>query len=207
MAVSAKRSSAKTLHVAITGHRPNRMPESELPRLKQALAKIFVGIQKRHSSRACRLLSGLAEGADRLGAFVALGLGWHLDAVLAFHRARFQEDFCDAYSRGEFRALLLAASTVQEPSRRWHVGREAEDGYEAVANTMLQRCDVLVAIWDGEGSRGRGGTVDVIDAARGRGIEVIWLHATKAARPRTLASRRRIGARGHKTEVRSIAQN
>jgi hypothetical protein len=208
MAKLARRSAAaRTLYVGITGHRPNRMPQSELPRLKEALAATLAAIQMRHPSRACRLLSGLAEGADRLAAFTALGMGWPLDAILAFHRGRFQEDFPDAYSKGEFRALLAAAATVLEPSRRWHVGRDASEGYEAMANAMLGRCDILVAIWDGERSQGRGGTVDVIDAARRQGIKVIWLHATKREPPRTMAPGTRMSMRRQKAEMRSIAKH
>jgi hypothetical protein len=175
------------LIVGITGHRPNRMPENEWPRIRQSLADVMAAIARSHGRRSCRLVTGLAEGADRLAAFVALGLGWPVDALLAFHRSRFEEDFPQASAIGEFRALLAAAATVAEPALRWHVGRPAEDGYDAMGAAMLARCQILIAIWDGQGSRGKGGTIEVIDAARRRGHQVHWIHATEARPPRKLA--------------------
>src|SRR5262249_18588751 len=101
--------------------------------------------------------------------------------------SRFEEDFPQASAIGEFRALLAAASTVTEPARRWHVGRPAEDGYDAMGAAMLERCQILIAIWDGQGSRGKGGTIEVIDAAGRRGRPVHWIHATESRPPRKMA--------------------
>ena len=143
-------------------------------------------IEAANPARKLVLLSGLAEGADRLAAFVALGRGWALNAVLAFHRTRFEEDFPDPASVGEFRALLAAAADVAEPGRSAHVGKPGEDGYDAVARRLLDRSDVLIAIWDGQGSQGRGGTVEVIEAARENGTAVTWIHARKPQPPQML---------------------
>src|SRR5262249_41156333 len=134
---------SKPLVVGITGHRPIRMPEREWMRIRQALTDVMRDIARRHPRRRCRLLSGLGEGADRLAACVALGLGWPVDAMLAFHRTRFEEDFPQPCAVGEFRALLAAASTVQEPARGWHIGRPPEDGYDEVGATLLEACTML----------------------------------------------------------------
>jgi hypothetical protein len=184
------------------------MPESEWPRIRTALAAVMTEIARGHPRGRCRLISGLAEGADRLAAFVALGLGWSVDAILAFHRSRFEEDFPQASAVGEFRALLAAAATVTEPARRWHMGRPPEDGYDAMGATMLERCQILIAIWDGRGSRGKGGTIEVIDAARRRGVAVHWIHATQARRPRKLAPRRRpSGTSAPQRRARDVPRN
>jgi hypothetical protein len=183
-----KHRNPKPLVVGITGHRPNHMPECEWNRVRQTLATVMRDIALRHPRQKCRLLSGLAEGADRLAACVALGLGWPFDVVLAFHRTRFEKDFPQPHAVGEFRALLAAASSIKEPGRRWHVGRPPEDGYDGVSAALQKLCAVLIAIWDGKNPRGRGGTRAVIDAARRCGIEVIWIHAVKAVPPRTLAA-------------------
>ena len=44
------------------------------------------------------------------------------------------------------------------------------------SNAMLSRADRLFAVWDGKPARGYGGTADVVDEARKRGIPVtiIW---------------------------------
>lgn len=171
--------------IGVTGHRPNRLPPGQLMRVVEDTAQVMAKLAKNQTSRFV-LASGLAEGADRLAAYTALGLGWDLRAILAFHRIRFEKDFQSALSRGEFRALLSASAVVEEPAKKWHIGRPAEDGYDAVGARLLETCDTLIAIWDGEASQGRGGTVEVIEAARSRGISVIWINAAQATAPQQL---------------------
>jgi hypothetical protein len=194
--MSAKRQARNgPLHVGVTGHRPNRMSEQQWDRVKSDLAKVMQKIEVTYPVRRFVLLSGLAEGADRLAAFVAIGRGWRLRAILAFHRARFQEDFPGPFAVGEFRALLKASDKVEEPKKGAHLREPPEARYHAVGQRLLELSDVLIAIWDGKGSRGRGGTVEVLQEARRRGIPVIWLHANKPQRPRWLMSADRIGGR------------
>jgi hypothetical protein len=176
----------KALRVGITGHRPNRMPERQWPRIRQELSDVMAVVESGYPERRLVLLSGLAEGADRLAAFVALGRGWSLRAVLAFHRTRFEEDFPAPFAVGEFRALLAAADKIDEPRKNAHLGLPPEEGYHAVGQQILARSEVLIAVWDGEGSQGKGGTVDVIEAARANRIPVIWIHASKAQKPKWL---------------------
>lgn len=178
----------KILCVGVTGHRPNRMPEKQWHRIKMDLAQVMAEIEARNLAQRAILLSGLAEGADRLAAFVALGRGWGLHAILAFHRSRFEEDFSEPFAVGEFRALLQASLTVEEPRKNAHLRKPPEEGYHRVGQRLLAVSDVLIAVWDGEGSRGKGGTVDVIEDARVRGIPVIWVHASKARSPKHMGS-------------------
>lgn len=175
-----------SLIVAVTGHRPNRMPEQHWHRVKRQLANVMRSIETRHADRRLMLLSGLAEGADRLAAFVALGRGWSLGAVLAFHRTRFEQDFAEPDSIGEFRALLAAAEERREPRKKALLESPPAYAYERVAQYLLSKADILIAVWDGEASRGKGGAVEVIEAARHRGLPVVWIHATKLQPPRWL---------------------
>lgn len=203
MSKARQAADAGRLVVGITGHRPNRMPQAQWPRIRRELARAMAELETAHPSHAPVLYSGLAEGADRLAAFVALGRGWLLGALLAFHRKRFIEDFPDAYAVGEFRALLRASHTIQEPAAAAHKGKPPEEGYHAVGQHLLAVSQVLIAIWDGAGSRGKGGTVDVIADARARGIPVIWIHATKAQATRHLAPLKRMrGKRPAKPQAR-----
>jgi hypothetical protein len=182
------------------------MPAKQWERIKGDLARTMGRIEAAHPRRRCVLLSGLAEGADRLAAFVALGRGWALDAVLAFHRSRFEEDFPAPFAVGEFRALLAASKAVEEPARRAHLGKPAEEGYHAVGQRLLERSHILLAVWDGEGSRGKGGTVDVMEEARARGIPVVWLHASKPQRPRWLSPAKGRAERHARTATRARAK-
>jgi hypothetical protein len=186
--VKATRSQTRVraIHVGVTGHRPNRMPELQWRRIKRNLSRTMAKIEAENPNRRPVLVTGLAEGADRHAAFVALGRGWSLHAILAFHRSRFEEDFPDPYAIGEFRALLKASDILEEPNERWHIRKAPEKGYVAVGQRLLRLSDVLIAIWDGRPSRGKGGTVDVIKRARAKRIPVFWVHATEAKSPRLL---------------------
>jgi hypothetical protein len=186
MSRARRTANGNPLHVGVTGHRPNRLPERVWGRIKADLAEVMAGIEGDNPGRRPVLLSGLAEGADRLAAFVALGRGWALHAILAFHRTRFEQDFAEPAAVGEFRALLAAASELTEPGRTAHIGRPPEDGYGAVGRKLIARSDVLIAVWDGEGSRGRGGTTEVIEQVRLKGTPAIWIHALKPYPPRRM---------------------
>jgi hypothetical protein len=52
-----------------------------------------------------------------------------------------------------------------------------EAAYEAVGRFILDRCDVLLAVWDGKAARGRGGTGEIVALARARGLPMAWVRA------------------------------
>jgi len=56
-----------------------------------------------------------------------------------------------------------------------HETREAS--YEAVGLYVLDHCDVLVAVLDGQGAQGQGGTGHIVAEARMRGLPLVWVHA------------------------------
>ncbi len=128
------------------------------------------------------LVDSLAEGADRIAAQglvarAARGAGplsFALDVVLPFDREEFERDFADEASRETFRTLLAGARALLElPGSR---AAEAA-AYEAAAYTVVDQSDVVVAIWDGGPSRGRGGTTDTIEMAAREGRPLIIIDA------------------------------
>ena len=50
------------------------------------------------------------------------------------------------------------------------------EAYMAASEKVLDPIDALLAVWDGGPSGGYGGTADVVDAARKRGlsVKVVW---------------------------------
>ena len=87
--------------------------------------------------------------------------------------AEYMNDFASAESREEFSQLLSRADEVIElpPSRT----REA--AYEAAGEYVLDNCDVLVTVWDGQVAQGLGGTGDIVERARRLGLPIAWVHA------------------------------
>ncbi len=182
------------LAVGIIGHRPNRLPESARTKvagdigavlddiaaeMRQALARygaVFAG------TAVLSLVDSLAEGADRMAARALAAqaakadgaLSFALDVVLPFGLLEFEKDFAEEASRQEFRSLLAGARAVLELPG----SREAEgSAYEAAAYTVVDQADVVVAVWDGGPSGGRGGTTDTVEAAARDGRPLIIVDA------------------------------
>src|SRR5580700_3961506 len=141
------------------------------------------------------IVSALADGADTIAAKAALGLGYALDAPLPFAEAEYENDFgSDAVDQPtplqDFRALVeKARSVLQLPGRRRTAVDTKEQGdlkenraYEAVGLTVLSQADILLAVWDGKLSRGRGGTAEMVAEAARAGIPIVLIDAN-AAKP------------------------
>lgn len=162
---------AGELRVGVTGHR-------DLARLDEVAAQIDALLERLAGADGTPLVavSGLAEGADRLVAQRVLARpGGRLVALLPLDPVDYILDFADAASVQEFTDLVQAADEVEvirgAPSDDWT--REA--AYERAGHAMIDRSDVLIALWDGEKGRGRGGTAEMVFEANliGKPVEII----------------------------------
>jgi hypothetical protein len=175
----------RVLQIGVTGHRLNRISPAMaavLPeKCEQALAAILKAwavagpdLAGAEEPAQVRVISPLAEGADRMVASAGLGMGAELACPLPFHADEYRRDFASEESRQEFDALLARAAVVFGAGGR----REAaEAAYERAGQIVVEQSDVLIAVWDGEASRGRGGTAQMVDEALALGVPVVWLHA------------------------------
>ena len=133
-----------------------------------------------------RCLSGLAVGADRGLARVALQLGWSLTAILAFERAEFENDFPEPEAVSDYRELLAKAEAIVElDGDRAH----PTDAYVEVGEALIEHSDMLLAIWDGQRARGAGGTAEVVAAALRAGKPVFSIAPDNPAAARFLDPR------------------
>ena len=157
--------------IGVTGHR-------DLARPDEVTAAVDVVLDDLAADGGPTLVvvSALAEGADRIVARQVLARpGSRLIALLPLDPVDYVADFADVASVQEFTDLLGAADEVEvikgAPSDDW--SREA--AYERAGHAMLDRSDVLLALWDGEPGRGRGGTAEMVFEAGliGRRCEVI----------------------------------
>jgi hypothetical protein len=174
-----------TLRVGVTGHRPNRLPPGSHDALADSIGRLLGELSTAASQAQARnpalfageppllrLMSSLAEGADRIAAHAALTHGYALACPLPFFRDDYARDFATPASREDFTALLAAAEAVFELD-----GDRAIDGraYEAAGLMTLRQSDILVAVWDGKPASGRGGTAAIVQAAATMGIPVAWI--------------------------------
>jgi len=165
----------RVLNLGVTGHRPPRFLPGHFAPVCAALRQIVAelgALGGGNNPGRMRLVSPLAEGADRAAALAALELGLELQCPLPFHREEYERDFATEASRAEYRALLGRATAVLELDGR----REDEAAaYLNAGRVMLQQSDVLVALWDGQGARGRGGTAEIVARAAALGIPVVQI--------------------------------
>lgn len=114
--------------------------------------------------------SSLAAGTDQLFAEMVLERDGQLTAVLPSER--YETSFTDPAALRRFEVLLCRAHEAV----RLPFPEPSEAAYWRAGQTIVDRCDLLLAIWDGEPARGLGGTADVVRYARGQGrtSKVIW---------------------------------
>jgi hypothetical protein len=166
--------------VGIVGHRPDRLADTGkiaeqignlLSVIESAISDLSPGSAARAECRI-RLVSALAEGADRIAAHVALRQGKALVAVLPFPAEVYEGDFVDEASRREFRDLLEAAnSTIVLDGTT----EARERAYDRAGLLLLDNVDLLIAVWDGGPGRGRGGTREVIEEAARRSVPLVTI--------------------------------
>jgi hypothetical protein len=118
-------------------------------------------------------VSSLAEGADRLLAERVLARPeGRLEVLLPLEVDDYALDFDGPGSVAAFNDLVAAADEVRVIPRPPDDDGTREAAYERAGRAVLERCEVLVALWDREPSRGRGGTAELVADARERGIPV-----------------------------------
>ena len=163
------------IHIGVSGHRD--IPTEDLPSLKSKLYERFTRLKTLHPNSTIKLLSGLAEGADRVAAYAALEAGLELVAVLPLPVAAYLEDFVSDESKAEFQQLLAHATVLQANQQPPSV---RDDGYVDLARFLVRHCQLIVALWDGvneqptpDGSMAilPGGTADVVRMSE-QGIKV-----------------------------------
>jgi len=121
-----------------------------------------------------RILSSLAEGADRILAKKLLLIpNACLWVPLPLPEEEYLKDFETPNSKKEFLLLLgKAEQVVNLPVRE-----KREEGYLAAGKYLLENSNVLLVIWDGKSAQGVAGTGEIVSMARERGLAMAWIHA------------------------------
>jgi hypothetical protein len=119
---------------------------------------------------AVEALSSLAAGADQLFAEIALACGAEL--VVVTPSRDFEAGFADPAELAGYRGLKKQAR--EEILLDYPCASEL--AYLAAGKYIVDRSDLLLAVWDGKPARGLGGTADVVAYAResGKRVSVIW---------------------------------
>lgn len=169
------------LTLGITGHRASRM--NDIENIAARIAEVVSGLQEamdrldaqpwfREEPPRLRVMSALAEGADRIVADIAMAHGYELDAVVPFLPEEYAKDFEDPASHDHFYRLLGAAGrTLVLPGARDPDSR----AYALAGEALVAHSTVILAVWDGAPALGRGGTGEVVARAVETNVPVIHI--------------------------------
>lgn len=151
------------MRIGVTGHQ-------DIP--PEALTYVERGIARTLARNTGDLvgISSLAAGADQIFAKAILQRGGTLYAIIPCKN--YEATFSDSAERARFSDLLAKASRVEILD---HEG-PSEDAFFDAGRHVVEKSDLLIAVWDGRPAQGFGGTADVVHYARGHGraVEVIW---------------------------------
>jgi hypothetical protein len=165
------------VRIGVTGHRT-----AELDRKLDDVLDRIRRLVPASETTPVRLgvISALAEGADRIVVEEVFeyaadrGEEARLEVVLPFEPERYvaAQGFSGAVE-AQFRELLSLATSVTQLDGS--AARSPAASYEAAGQQVVNRCDVLIALWDGRPTGGRGGTAETLLYAAEVGKPCIWV--------------------------------
>lgn len=114
-------------------------------------------------------VSSLAIGADQLLASLVIRRGGQIVALIPFagYERTFAPDDLEAY-----RQLLGVAVRVEVLES---LGTD-EDAYLAAGKRVVDLADRMLAVWNGQPAKGKGGTADIVAYALAQGVPLVHLN-------------------------------
>jgi hypothetical protein len=127
--------------------------------------------------------SSLAAGSDQVFADVAISLGIAVVAVLPMEG---YERYFEGQDLAKFRRILNRSERVQ---LKW--SGDPERAFFEAGKFVVDKSDLLFAIWDGEPADGLGGTADIVDYAEKSSCKIIQIDPIERQIRRGLAEIKR----------------
>jgi hypothetical protein len=153
------------VRVGITGHR------DLTPRTIELVTRAFEELLPGYPDLIG--VTALAEGADQLFARAVLAQGGTLEVLVPSAEYRsLREDV------GEYDTLLAAAARVT----RLPFDSDGPNAHMAAGLVVIERSDLVLAVWDGQPARAFAGTADFVRYARQEGVPVTVVWPPGAAR-------------------------
>ncbi len=156
------------LVIGFTGHRA--FQKEDIPVIEQRVREVYRSLKEKYPSTPLVVLTSLAEGADRIGAKIAIEMGMEFIAPLPIAAEIYSDDFESTESKEDFQDLLkkadhwfalpLAEGATDESIRVQ--GYERNLQYAQVGAYIARYSQVLIAIWDGIQVERLGGTSMVV---------------------------------------------
>jgi len=171
------------VRIGVSGHRNLPNKEGVINAVEKVLNSIDELLEKNMPNGTPYqyvIVSPLAEGADRIVADVVLNRRRKdeadkpiLEVPLPVPVVEYKTTFDGgSSSEKEFDDLAVMAEKIEllPPTKR-------DDRYVQVGQHVVRNCDVLIVIWNGEESKGRGGTQEIVKYAREIGRALFWINS------------------------------
>lgn len=163
-----------SIRIGVTGHRIFSNEQI----IREKVNEVFLEINNMLENTSYNLIavSPLAEGADRIVAEEILawkGKKNFLEVIIPMDEKEYLNDFKTQKSKNEFFKLLNQAKSIQTLK----MGKTRNESYENVGRAIVNNCNLLIAIWDGEVAAGRGGTEEIVNYARKVGRSLFWINS------------------------------
>jgi hypothetical protein len=166
--------------IGVTGHRKLDIQPRLINQIRTTIENIIKTVPPlQNTPLVLSVLSPLAEGADRLVVREVLTVpNSTLEVILPMTKDDYIQDFKTSESRKEFEGLLSKAIYVRELQPNGN----RNEAYEQVGRYVVDQCDVLLALWNGEPAAGHGGTEEIVKYARDTKCPLIWMHTDEPAK-------------------------
>ncbi|WP_198152778.1 hypothetical protein [Pseudofrankia sp. DC12] len=149
--------------IGITGHRG--LPADIEDYARSEILKIL----SRYEGPDLVGISCIADGPDSIFAQEVLNHGGQLTVVVP--ATRYREGLPETHHALYDELLGEATSIVALP----HEASEST-AHQDASERLVDKADLLIAVWDGQPSRGFGGTADVVAYAynTGKTVDIVW---------------------------------
>ena len=157
-----------SFRIGVTGHR-DILPE-DVEGARHKSRELLSTIKSSMPATGITVISGLAEGADRIFAEAALDLNMSVEAVLPMPLEYYKNDFDEASSAELDRFLddesvqcieLPLTPGLDSDDKNWPEGTRSTL-YANLSDDLRRRSNLLVAFWDGKYKNLTGGTDDTV---------------------------------------------
>ena len=150
------------MNLGITGHQ--RLPDpSSWEWVERSIGETLDQI-----SGPLVAVTSLAIGADQLLAQLVLARGGTVRAILPF------EDIERTFEKDallEYRRLVNQSDVEVLPPHDTD-----EDAYLAAGQRVADLADVMIAVWDGQPAKGKGGTADIVRYSLERNVPLVHIN-------------------------------
>lgn len=160
--------------VGVIGHHKLETQPALIQGIRLAVEQIRQMVPSlRNTPFIISILSSLAEGTDRIVVREILKAnGSMLDVVFPLNKGDYLKEFETSESVEEFENLLAQASSV---SMLPFKGNRTE-AYKQAGRYIVDHCDILLALWDGEPIAAQDGVAETVHYARETDCPLVWIH-------------------------------